>query len=189
VDLREPAHGQFADPAAERLRVAARRAYEAGRLEGALLRGAAAFALALPGFLACGRGAWAALCLSGFALVVAAGRVRGGGFEQGVRAGAAAGIVPCLFPAALRLFRPDLCDFLFARGPWLCAILGVAAGIVLGLRARGAAGGAFWSGALVTLCLAAALGCIPAGEMGFAGLLLGVLSGGLPVLAARRASS
>ena len=83
------------------LRRAARRAYEIGRLEGALGRGAVAGLFALPGFLLCHRDPVAALCLAGFALVVAAGFFRGGGFAAGTLSGALAGIVPCLLPAAI----------------------------------------------------------------------------------------
>jgi len=169
------------------LSLSARRAYERGRLKGALARGAGAFALAVPGFLACGRTPLAAACLAGFVLVVVLGRYRGEGYQEGVRAGVLAGILPCLLPTVLRLFDRDLCDLLFAQGPWLCAIGGVAAGVILGLRCRSAAGVPFWGSALVTLALAATLGCLPAGAMGFAGLLAGVIAGGLPALAARRA--
>lgn len=168
-------------------RGAARRSYERGRLSGSLARGAGAFALALPGFFACGRTPLAAAFLVGFAVVVAAGRFRGKGFEEGMRAGVFAGILPCLLPAVLRVVSPDLCNALFARGPWLCAAGGIAAGAILGLRARSGAGAPFWGSAAVTLALAAALGCIPAGAMGFAGLLIGVVAGGLPALAVRRA--
>ncbi len=172
----------------ESLRTAARRAYELGRLKGALARGVGAFGLALPGFLACGRTPLAAACLAGFVLVVVMGRHRGEGFEDGVRAGFVAGLLPCLLPAILRAIDPDLCDLLFARGPWLCALGGIVAGVILGLRSRSSDGKPFWIGAAVTLTFAATLGCIPAGAMGFVGLLAGVVAGGLPVLAARRAS-
>jgi len=170
-----------------RRRAAARRAYEIGRLRGALLRGAGAFALALPGYFLAGRTPAAAACLAGFVLLVIAGRVHGRGLEEGVRAGVVAGILPCLLPAMLHVLNADLCRLLFDRGPWLCALTGVAAGIILGLRSRGARGGPFWTGALATLALAAALGCIAAGVMGFAGLVAGVVLGGLPALAFRRA--
>ena len=169
------------------LKLAARRAYERGRLQGALLRGAAAAILATPGFLICNQTPWAAVCLAGFALVVAAGRVRGEGYEQGARAGALAGILPCLLPAAVRAFDPDLCALLLSRGPWLCAIGGAAAGVILGLRSRAAHGLPFWSSALAALAFAAAIGCIPVGAIGFAGLALGVIAGGAPVLASRKA--
>jgi len=177
------------ESSAESLRVAARRAYELGRLKGALTRGAGAFVLALPGFLACGRTPLAAACLAGFALVVGIGRQRGGGFEDGVRAGVVAGLLPCLLPAILRVIDPVLCDLFFARGPWFCALGGVVAGVVLGLRSRAGDGRPFWIGAVVTLAFAATLGCIPAGVMGFAGLLAGVVAGSLPTLVVRRAST
>jgi hypothetical protein len=89
-------------------------------------------------------------------------------------------------PARPSLFDPDLCDTLFARGPWFCAATGIAAGVILGIRSREAAGAAFWTAAIPTLALAATLGCIPAGLMGFSGLVIGVLAGGLPAIAARR---
>src|SRR5262249_27477922 len=103
-----------------KLRLAARRAYERGRLKGAVARGAGALILAIPGYLVCGHSSLAMACLIGLGLVVALGRLRGEEYEDGVRAGFLAGILPCLLPAMLRLFDRDLCDLLFARGPWLC---------------------------------------------------------------------
>ena len=89
---------------------------------------------------------------------------------------ALAGILPCLLPAALRALDPDLCVLLSSRGPWICAIGGVAAGVILGLRSRGAEGLRFWSSALATLAFAGAVGCIPVGRIGFLGLAIGVLA-------------
>jgi hypothetical protein len=169
------------------LRLAARRTYERGRAKGALVRGAGAAMLAIPGFLICNQTPLAAACLVGFGLVVAAGRLRGEDYEDGSRAGAIAGILPCLLPAAVRAFDPDLCVLLFARGAWICGIGGLAAGVVLGLRGRVAAGLPFWLSAVAALGFAAALGCIPAGAIGFAGLGVGVVAGGAPVLASRKA--
>ena len=166
-----------------------RRAYELGRARGAALRGAAALLLGLPAFLVCGRTPAAALVLTALGVAVAAARQRGEGFEDGARAGVAAGILPCLLPAALRLARPDLCNLLFARGPWLCAAAGVAAGVILGLRSRTRRDLPFWTAALSTVVLASTLGCIPAGTMGFAGLAAGAVAGGLPAVAARRISA
>ena len=170
------------------VRVAARRAYELGRFRGALRRGGGALVLGVPAYLACGRTPGAAACLVLFALLVAAARFRGEGIEEGSRAGVVAGLLPCLLPAALRLVSPDLCDVLFARGPWLCAAAGIGAGLILGLRGRAAGSVPFWVGAIATFSAAAALGCIPAGLMGFSGLAIGVLAGGAPVMAARRPS-
>jgi hypothetical protein len=167
-------------------RSSVRRAYERGRARGAAVRGAGVLLLGLPAFVVCGRTAGAAVLLAGLAVVAAAARHRGEGFEEGARAGVAAGILPCLLPAALRLVRPDLCDLLFARGPWLCAAAGVAAGAILGFRSRARHDLPFWAAALATLVLAAALGCLPAGTMGFAGLAAGLAAGGIPALASRR---
>jgi hypothetical protein len=169
------------------LKRAARRAYERGRVAGALWRGAAAAAVAVPGVLACNQTLWAGLCLAGFGLVVTAARIRGESFEEGARSGALAGILPCLLPSAVRAFDPDFCVLASAYGAGLCAIAGVAAGVTLGLRRRPSAGLPFWAGALLALALAAAIGCIPAGAMGFAGLAIGVVAGGLPVFASRKA--
>ena len=171
------------------LRAAARRSYERGRLKGALVRGAGALVLAFPGFLVCGKTSAAAACLLGLSVAVVLGRFRGEGYEEGVRAGFMAGILPCLLPVMLRLYDRDLCDLLFARGPWLCVLGGIAAGMILGLRSRASAGLPFWGSALVTLSLAATLGCLPAGVVGFAGLLAGVGAGGVPAIAARRAAA
>jgi len=168
------------------LRRAARRAFELGRIEGALARGAAAGLLALPAFLLCHRDPFAALCLGGFALVLAAAWIRGEGFAEGARAGAIAGIAPCLLPAAIAAAGGDYCAAAFAGVPWSCALGGAAAGAILGFTSRTASGLPYWASALVALAFAASLGCLPAGVMGFAGLLLGVVAGGTPVLAARR---
>jgi hypothetical protein len=168
------------------VRRAARRAYELGRLNGALVRGALAAAAAVPAFLVCGRTPAGAACLAAFGVSVAAARFRGQEWEEGAVTGALAGLAPCLMPALLRLLDPVLCDVLFDRGPWLCAIAGAAAGVILGLKSRAAAGLAFWTAGLVTFALASALGCLPAGATGFAGLAIGLVAGGVPVLAARR---
>ena len=168
------------------LRQTARRAYEIGRLPGALRLGAIAAVLALPGLLYCQATSLAALCLAGFAVAVIAGRIRGEGYEQGARAGMLAGVLPCLIPAVLKVANPALCAALCTNRPWLCAAGGVAAGVILGLRSKTAVGLPFWVSAVATLGFASALGCLPAGALGFAGLALGVIAGGAPLLFARR---
>ena len=169
------------------LRVEARRAYERGRLQGALRRGAFAALLATPSFFVCNQTPWAAVCLAGFALVVVAGRMRGESYDDGARAGALAGVLPCLLPAAIQVADPSLCTLLSEHGPWICGIGGAAAGIVLGLRGRAAADLPFWSSAMAALVFPASLGCIPAGTIGFVGLTVGLIAGGVPALASRRA--
>lgn len=174
--------------ASPRVRLAARRAYEVGRVHGALVRGAVAASLATPAFLLCNRTPLAAACLAGFALVVVAGRIRGEAWWEGARTGAIAGILPCMIPGVLRIFAPDLCALLFSHGAWICGLGGAAAGVVLGLRSRFAGGFPYWAAALPALGFAASLGCIPAGVMGFAGLAAGMLAGAAPVVVARRVS-
>jgi hypothetical protein len=169
------------------LKRAARLAYERGRLQGAIWRGAAMTALAAPAYSVCNRTPAALFCLVALGAVVLASRFRGQGYEQGARAGALAGVLPCLLPAALRAWNPDLCASMFHNGLWFCGLAGAAAGVILGLRSRASQGLAFWSGALVTLGLASSLGCIPAGASGFVGLLFGIVAGGAPVLVARKA--
>jgi hypothetical protein len=145
----------------------------------------------MPGFLACNRNSVGATCLAGFAFVVAAGRMRGEAWEAGTRAGALAGILPCLLPATIGLFGPSVCALVSAQGAWICGAGGAAAGIVLGLLGARTHGGdrlPFWSSALCALAFPASLGCLAAGEAGFVGLTIGLLAGGVPTLVSRRAS-
>lgn len=169
------------------LKLAARRSYEKGRLHGALMRGAIAALLAAPGYLVCNRTPLSAACLAGFVLVVVAGRVRGGAYEEGSRSGALAGILPCLLPAAIGAMNPRVCMLMSSNGVWICGIGGVVAGLVLGLRSRTAGGLPYWGSALAALGFCASIGCLPAGAIGFAGLAAGVILGGAPVLATRKA--
>lgn len=173
------------------LRASARRAYEIGRAEGALCRGALAALVAVPAYAMCGQThpVLAGLCVGGLALVVFAGRIRGSAWEEGSRAGAFAGVAPCLLPAAIRYADPAFCAATVARIPWPCAVGGLAAGFVLGFRGPRAAGTAvpFWVSAGAALTFAAALGCLPVGALGFAGLLAGIVAGGAPALVLRRA--
>ena len=171
------------------VRLAARRAYERGRLRGALRRGALAGTFAVPGFVACGQSSWAVACLVGFVLVVIAARVRGGDVDDGARAGAIAGVLPCLLPAAVRAFDPELCLRLSGNGLWLCALGGAAAGVVLAVVARRGTGPAFWTAALAATGFAGSIGCLPAGALGFAGLAAGLIAGGAPAYVARRAAA
>jgi hypothetical protein len=173
------------------LEKAARRAYELGRAQGALWRAALVALLALPAYRSCNSSPLAALCLGGLALAVAAGRYRGADWERGSRAGAIAGVAPCLLPAAIHAVDPDYCARMMTGVPWLCIAGGLAAGFTLGFKLGQAPGERgrwpFWTSAGVALALAAALGCLPAGAIGFAGLLAGIVAGGAPALALRRA--
>jgi hypothetical protein len=173
-----------------RLRRAARRSYELGRVEGALWRGALAALVAVPAYRMCGQSPLAGFFVGGLALVVAAGHVRGSVWAAGARTGALAGAAPCLLPAGLGAVNPSLCAATMAGIPWPCAVGGLVGGIVLGIlgrRVQGAGAVPFWASATAALAFAAALGCLPAGALGFAGLVLGLLAGGAPALVAGRA--
>ena len=87
----------------------------------------------------------------------------------------------------MRAVDPSLCARLMTGIPWPCAVGGLAAGAILALRGRPAGGLPFWTSALAALGFAAAIGCIPAGAMGFMGLLAGIIAGGAPALIVRRA--
>jgi hypothetical protein len=172
------------------LELASRRAYELGRLRGAVLRAGAVALLALPGLHVCNRTPLAVGCLAAFTLVVLAGHRRGEDFGDGTLSGALAGILPCVLPAAVGSWNPDACLLLMSsNGLGICAAGGLAAGVILGWRSRSARGGTFWGSALATLALGASIGCLPAGAIGFGGLALGVIAGGAPILVARRAIS
>ena len=182
-----------ASPVPVRLRRSARRAYESARAQSAVRRGTLAALLMVPGFSACGATTSAALCMAGLALAVAAGRFRGGAWERGSRAGAIAGVAPCLAPAVLRLFGSTVCAATSHGIPWPCLAGGLAAGAVLaagkfvapvhGERVP------FWTAAFVSLACASAICCLPAGAIGFGALAAGMVAGGVPVLAVRRATS
>jgi len=118
--------------------------------------------------------------------VIVAGYFRGESYGEGTSAGALAGLLPCLLPAAVEAVDPALCALISSRGPWLCVAGGAAAGVILALRGRAAGGLPFWAGAIAALAFSGSLGCIPAGALGFAGLAVGALAGGAPVLVARR---
>jgi hypothetical protein len=174
------------------LEKAARRAYELGRAQGALWRAALVALLALPAYRSCNSSPLAALCLGGLVLSVAAGRYRGADWERGSRAGAIAGVAPCLLPALMQTVDPAYCARMMAGGvPWPCIFGGLAAGFALGFQVGLAPGERgrwpFWTSAVAALSLAAALGCLPAGAIGFAGLLAGIVAGGAPALVLRRA--
>ena len=171
------------------LRLAARRSYEIGRAEGAAWRGAVAALLALPGFWVCNETPLAAVFVAAFGLAVAAGRFRGEDYEEGTRAGAIAGLAPCLIPVMARSFDPSVCAVTVAGVPWPCALGGAVAGVILGLRGARPTGTVFWASAVTTLGFAAALGCLPAGLMGFVALLAGLIAGAVPTLAASRADA
>jgi len=94
-----------------------------------------------------------------------------------------------LIPVVVRSLDPTVCAATVAGVPWPCALGGVVAGVILALRIGRTTGPVFWISAVAALGFAAALGCLPAGLMGFVALAAGLLAGAVPTLAARRADA
>ncbi len=169
------------DHAPDDLRTRARRAYERGRLQRALLPAALILPAASLAFLQCAQPLPSVACSVALGVLVAAMLYRGQDWGRGARAGLAAGLAPFLLPPAVEaLGSPALCDLL----PWFCAAGGAVAGLVLASRrnVRPANPPAYWvTAALVTL-LAGAVGCWIAGVAGLMGLAAGLAAGAVPLL-------
>jgi hypothetical protein len=176
--------------AEENLAARARAAYEGGRLRRALGRAAAAGALSAVALIGCPSPTAPAACAVALGVFVGACLWRGGAWARGARLGFAAGLAPCLLPAAARAARVCNGSFCLAM-PAICLAAGVAAGVLLGWlgpRLRGHDDRRFWLAAASAVLLAGATGCLAGGLAGLAGMALGLLAGAAaPVLAARAA--
>jgi hypothetical protein len=168
----------------------ARAAYERGRLRWALGRAAAAAALSAIALIGCPAHAAPAACAAALGVLIAACLWRGGAWARGARLGFAAGLAPCLLPAAAR--AAHVCNASICLSmPAICLGGGVVAGLLLGWlgpRQRGHADRRFWLAAASVVLLAGATGCLAAGLAGLGGMALGLLAGAAaPALAARTA--
>ena len=165
-----------------------RRAYETGRL-----RSAAIAALPLAPLVAIASSCCAdpmQVVGCGLALVatVIGLRWRGERFAVGVTPGILAGLGPLAVPVAGRIGLPlcglSGCDLT----PSICALGGLAGGILLGFLAPPPGAGRMTP--FVVACLVAALtgavGCLIYGLIGFAVMAGGLMMGAVPLLAARR---
>ena len=168
----------------------ARAAYESGRLRWALGRAAAAAALSAVALIGCPSQAAPAACAVALGALLAACLWRGGAWAHGARVGFAAGLAPCLLPAAARAAHAcngSICQTL----PAICLAAGVVGGVLLGWlgpRQRGHHDRRFWLAAASAVLLAGATGCLAAGLAGLGGMALGLLAGAAaPALAARAA--
>jgi hypothetical protein len=174
------------------LLVAARRAYELGRLRRALSRAVAILPAAAIPVAQCatlGRAAEACVAAGAVVVLVALFLWRGEGYGRGARTGFVAGLAPLLVPT-LASSTGVLCS------ATICGVLpaaavggGVVAGLILGGGApRGDRGGLpFWFAAVAVTCTLGAIGCLHVGLAGLAGMALGVLAGGTPALCWRAA--
>ena len=167
----------------------ARRSYELGRFAAATRR---ALPLALPISLAlAGCGAPREVLACGGALLAAVTLFlwHGQEYEAGVRPGVAAGLAPLLLPVVAR-FAGHPCP---AGGclllPAVCALGGLAGGVLLGLLAPRPRAGRVVP--FVVACsvagLTGAVGCLLYGLVGLAVMGAGLAAGAVPLVAARRA--
>jgi hypothetical protein len=174
--------------------VAARRAYETGRVRRAAWRAAGVAPLTVVPIAQCaalGRAGEAFVGAAAVVVLVALFLWRGQGYGRGAGVGLVAGLAPLLLPS-LATATGVLCSATVCGVLPLAAVAGgLVAGLVLGGRslAGAAAGPPFWFAATaVTGCLGA-MGCLHVGIVGLAGMALGVVAGAAPVLYWRAARS
>ena len=170
------------------LLVAARRAYERGRVK----KGARIALLTLPLFLlplqdcaASGRGMLMLFVAAAVSVLIVLFQWRGEEYARGANVGLVAGLSPLLLPAATGWIAPIcstvVCGFMPAAsiaGGFIAALC-LAGGSTL----RERTGAPFWLASLtVTLTLGVA-GCLHVGLAGLTGMAMGMMFGALPVLA------
>lgn len=160
---------------ADRLMQRARRSYELARLRMALPWALPALALAATALAAGSTTSWPVVGLLAVALVGA--RWRGGGIGRGAVAGLGAGLLAFVTPLAWELLRGGCCTTAALSVCWpTCLLGGAATALVLGaqLRRHGEEPG-FLLAAASTTALTAALGCLPLGALGLAGVAVALL--------------
>ena len=170
------------------LLIAARHAYERGRVKIGLRRALLALPITLLPLHHClqtGRGALMLLVIATLSVLIVLFHWRGQDFARGANIGLVAGLSPLLLPLVTSWFTPVcstiICGFLPAAsiaGGFFGALALAGAGL---LGERPSFG--FWLAAIsVTVTLGAA-GCLHVGLAGLAGLALGLAVGTLPALA------
>jgi len=176
--------------AEDHLAARARAGYERGRLRWALGRATAAAALSAVALIGCPSHAAAAACAVALGVLLTACLWRGGAWALGARLGFAAGLAPCLLPAAARVANACTGTICLAM-PGICLGGGLVAGLLLGWlgpRQREHGDRRFWLAAASAALLAGATGCLAVGLAGLGGMALGLLAGAAaPALAARAA--
>ena len=171
--------------------VAARRAYERGRVK----RGVRLALLPLPLFLlplqdcaAAGRGALMLTVIAAASALIALFHWRGEDYARGANVGFIAGLSPLLFPVATRWVAPicstTVCELMPAAsiaGGFIAALC--LAGGSFSREQPGEPRFSFWFSALAVTVTLGAAGCLHIGLSGLAGMALGMTFGALPVLA------
>jgi hypothetical protein len=170
----------------ERLRQRARRAYEWGRLRGALANAGWVAPMVAVSALTCGHPWTTAGVGLVLALLVTASLWRGGDVGRGVRPGLLAGLAPLLLPAVAcgHTCIGGMCVLL----PAVCVVGGTLSGLVV-------SGFAFralpprplvLSSAFVVAGLVGSLGCLLLGLSGVVGMAAGMALGAAPLAWAPR---
>ena len=178
------------DARVERL---ALRAYERGRARLGLARAAAVTPVTALAFLQCSTttAVPVALAVAVLAALVGVFAWRGQDLGHGAKAGLVAGLGPFALPLLSKATGLFCSTVVCAVLPAVCAVGGLAAGIVLGICGGGPRHSSrrFWLSALaVTLC-AGTVGCLGAGLMGLLAMALGLGVAVVPALLLRRAFS
>lgn len=159
----------------------ARQAYENGRVQFAVRRGAPALAFGVAALCVANGAGQDLLCSAGVAMVATLLVYRGGPSGRAVPAGLAAGLLPFALPL---LVRGQLCPMGGYCDAWClaaCAVGGAAAGGWLGWRSASESQGLTWLvSALGFAAACGAMGCSSVGIAGLVGMVLGgVAAGGL----------
>jgi hypothetical protein len=172
-----------------RLAARARRAYERGRLRSAALR--ALPLVPLVGLATAGCAAPQEVLLCGAVLLAAVTGLlwRGEEYGAGVGPGVAAGLLPLLLPVATRLTGHPCSAAACYVLPVVCALGGLAGGILLGLVAPSPRAGrrVAFVAACAVAALTGAVGCLMYGLVGLVVMGAGLVVGVTPLVATRRA--
>ncbi len=162
----------------------ARRAYELGRLRGALIHAAPAVPLAGLSHSCCVEASTLWMLCAAAVVVISVAVWRGRGLGAGARAGLGAGLLSWLLPLAARWLGLPM----NAAAIPLCFGAGFAAGILVALQAgrRDEQRAEFAVAAAVVAGLIGGLGCIIAGAGGRAGMLAGEIAAAPIVVLARK---
>jgi hypothetical protein len=167
----------------ETLLAQARRAYERGRLRRAALEGLAVTPLVAGLVLVCPQPALAVVAGALLYPVVVGLRWRGQAWGRAVWSGLLAGSIPIVV-SLLTLACAGVCPLRAYGAVCLgaCVAGGLAAGIVVGLRAarQGSGSGAFLAAAGLLVALVGVPACGFAGVAGGFGLLIGATAGAAP---------
>jgi hypothetical protein len=172
-----------------RLEARARGAYERGRLRAAALRAVPLVPLIALATVGCGEPRDVALCGAALLVVVAGLLWRGEEFGAGVGPGVAGGLVPLLLPVATRLTGHACTVGSCSIVPVICALGGLAGGILLGVAAPAPRAGhrVTFVVACAVAALTGAVGCLLYGLVGLVVMGAGLAAGLTPVFAVRRA--